>query len=228
MLDEALIVAIAGDHDLRKASEYNAAKATLDGLSQHVPAEEASGFNPSGVLEFGDNSSHSTRASFATATSAQESQSRLQATDSSSTVSHAPSDALNSNQAIPLLTVFNNDSEDGKIQELQIMFPELKRYDLSYALKKAEGIFQAALDDLLNVQYLQATGQQTKGVDGFFNEGQPTNAKGKRRKGKKSKCANSDSQTDDGLPSFYIKEAKGNYPLFSSFRHTTLIQHRTI
>lgn len=109
-------------------------------------------------------------------------------------------------QSAPELTVFNNDSEDGKIQELQIMFPDLKRYDVAFALKKSNWGFQAALDDLLNVQYLQATGQQTKGIDGFFRDDSVPKFKGKGRKGKKSQ-----TQNEDALLAAYMKEANGKF-----------------
>lgn len=207
LLDEALIVAIASDHDLQKLSEFEAAKATLNGLSQNVPEEEASGFNPSGFLGFVDDSSHDAKDSLSNTTkSGPETPSQKRTTSSSSTVSLNASDPMSPTQSAPELTVFNNDSEDGKIQELQIMFPDLKRYDVAFALKKSNWDFQAALDDLLNVQYLQATGQQTKGIDGFFRDDVVPKAKGKGRKGKKCQA-----QNEDALLAAYMKEANGKF-----------------
>lgn len=70
---------------------------------------------------------------------------------------------------------------------LQNMFAELKPYDIEYALKKADGDFQVALDDLLNIQYLQSTGQQMKGVDGFFVADSATKPNKRKTKKKKKK-----------------------------------------
>lgn len=68
------------------------------------------------------------------------------------------------------------------------MFSELKEYDVRHALKKANGDFQTALDDLLNVQFLQSTGQQQRGIDAFFEpeEASTTGKKKKKNKNKKS------------------------------------------
>ena len=176
-------------------------------MSQNVPEEEASGFNPSGFLGFVDDNSHDTKDSLSNTTkSGPETPSQKRTTSSSSTVSLNASDPMSPTQSAPELTVFNNDSEDGKIQELQIMFPDLKRYDVAFALKKSNWDFQAALDDLLNVQYLQATGQQTKGIDGFFRDDAVPKAKGKGPKAKKSQ-----TQNEDALLAAYMKEANGRF-----------------
>ncbi|GAO13369.1 hypothetical protein UVI_02013790 [Ustilaginoidea virens] len=79
------------------------------------------------------------------------------------------------------------------------MFAELKEYDVKYSLKKADGDLQTALDDLLNVQYLQATGQQVEGVDGFFIADSHTKPDKKKRKGKKLALSDADPSAD-GAP----------------------------
>lgn len=70
------------------------------------------------------------------------------------------------------------------------MFADLKEIDVTTAIKKANGDFQAALDDLLHVQFLESTGQRQRGVDGFFqsDEDDAGNAgKGKRKHKKRQK-----------------------------------------
>lgn len=185
LLDEALIITIASDYDLKSPSGYQGAEETLKGLSQDVVLEEATGFNPSGTsgaIEepngvLSDDASTS-------ATSLSRHHSRGQNTESSSTdLSSTPADTTYS---VPRLTSFNDDSEETKFLNLRSVFTELKEYDIKHSLKKANGDFQVALDDLLNIQYLQSTGQHARGIDAFF---QPDDSppKGKKKKKKNNK-----------------------------------------
>ena len=209
LLDEALIVAIAGDYDLTTASGYREAEATLKGLSQDVALEEATGFNPSGTPGLAAEPEDRTRDDLSTsATSASQHASQARRTDSSSTdLSSLPAD---SSDAIPKLTTFNGDSEETKFLNLRGMFGELKEYDIKHALKKAKGDFQTALDDLLNVQYLQSTGQQARGVDGFFQPDGETR-KGKRKHKKPAattQLVDLDSTSKEVLEKNQAKELK--------------------
>jgi hypothetical protein len=215
LLDEALIVAIASDHDLKCKKGYEAATTILKDLAQDVPTEEASGFNPSGFMKSVDDDSNETKdtQTATSATSVSQHPSLAHHTDSS-----APEDPASSDGATwlaPQITLFDNDSEQGKLEQLRGMFPELKEYDVNYAFKKAKGDFQVALDGLLNIQYLQATGQQVKGVDGFFHPDSPTTSKSKskRRKGQSSSETHAASEANTDILSEYIKEAKGMSPL---------------
>lgn len=208
LLDEALIVAIANDYNLADSSSYKDAQATLEGLAQNVPTEEATGFNPSGIPQTpeGENNAINDERTVTSTNSASHRTSQVQATDKSSTDSS--SFVADSPGLVPCLTSFNKNSEEDNILMLQGMFAELKGYDIRFALKKAKGDFQTALDDLLNVQYLQSTGQQLKGVDGFFVE--ETASKGKRKKkgarvGTPDLDLSSDGTASPSLPS----ETKG-------------------
>jgi hypothetical protein len=184
LLDEPLIVAIAHDHDLYKDSEYDAAYTILQGLAQDVAVEEATGFNPSGLSALAEDPEDAGNDAVSAATdSVSQKTSHTHVTEPSST---GTSPVLGG-PSLPRLTTFNNDSEESKITQLRGLFPELKAYDIQYALKKANGDFQTALDDLLNVQYLQSTGQLTKGLDGFFEPDEAPRAKKKGRKGKSKK-----------------------------------------
>ncbi|KAG5927834.1 hypothetical protein E4U42_001719 [Claviceps africana] len=213
-LDEALIVAIAGDFDLTDPSAYVEARSTLQQLAHNVPSEEASGFNPSGIplaadgadgREEQDDEAEENRRSAClehldtSTTSGSHNTSQAGTTDQSSTdaSSHGP-DSPDPNQHGTRLTSLDKESDEDKILVLQAMFADLKPYDVSYALKKAEGDFQLALDDLLNVQYLQSTGQQLKGVDGFFvADSTADSAKRKRRRRKKKQCPKATSSDPD-------------------------------
>lgn len=114
---------------------------------------------------------------------------------------------------MPQLTSFNNETEQGKLNQLSSMFASLKVYDIQYALKKNHGDFQDALDDLLNLQYLQATGQQVKGIDGFFHEDQDTSKKSKKKKKNKANTnpgsRETDLATDENDLGIYFSEVKG-------------------
>ncbi|KAJ4315742.1 hypothetical protein N0V84_008215 [Fusarium piperis] len=176
LLDEALVVAIASDHDLKQQPQYEAAKAILDDLAQHVTTEEATGFNPSGISGVAEDPNEET----STAETGSQQASRARDTDTS--VSDIASSTASTAYSVPRLTSFNDDSEESKVLLLKGMFFELKEFDIKHSLKKANGDFQTALDDLLNIQYLKSTGQEQKGVDGFF---QPETSVGKKRKNKK-------------------------------------------
>ncbi|KAL2692273.1 hypothetical protein Neosp_002679 [[Neocosmospora] mangrovei] len=176
LLDEALVVAIASDHDLKQQGQYEAAKAILDGLAQDVTAEEATGFNPSGISGVTEDPNEET------STTETGSQQASRARDTDTSVSDVTSSTASTAYSIPRLTSFNDDSEESKVLLLQGMFSELKQFDIKHSLKKANGDFQTTLDDLLNIQYLKSTGQEQKGVDGFF---QPETNVGKKRKNRK-------------------------------------------
>ncbi|KAG5920491.1 hypothetical protein E4U53_003915 [Claviceps sorghi] len=224
-LDEALIVAIAGDFDLKDPSAYADARSTLEDLAQNVPSEEASGFNPSGIpLAADDAEGREQEEAEAEAEAPGDWQSsRLDHVDTSTaTASHNTSQAYTTEQSSTdsssrapdspdlsghgtRLTSLDKESHEDKILVLQAMFAELKPYDVSYALNKADGDFQLALDDLLNVQYLQSTGQQLKGLDGFFVADSTTNSGKKKRTRKRKKqcpkatCSDPDLSSDGCL-----------------------------
>ncbi|KAF4452685.1 smr protein [Fusarium austroafricanum] len=179
LLDEALVVAIASDHDLTEASQYNSAQTVLEGLAQHVTTEEATGFNPSGI----SNAPEDINGDESTVETNSQPASRAHETDTTS-ASDQTSSTANTSYSIPRLTSFDDDSEENKILLLQSMFSELKDFDIKHSLKKANGDVQTALDDLLNIQYLKSTGQEQKGIDGFF---EPDEAVGKKKRKNKKK-----------------------------------------
>lgn len=117
-----------------------------------------------------------------TSTAETGSQQASRARDTDTSVSDITSSTASTAYSIPRLTSFNGDSEESKVLLLKGMFSELKEFDIKHSLKKANGDFQTALDDLLNIQYLKSTGQEQKGVDGFF---QPETSGSKKRKNRK-------------------------------------------
>ncbi|KAF4122110.1 Smr domain [Geosmithia morbida] len=191
LLDDTVVVAIAGDYDLDTFFGYKAAEDTLKDLSQNVVFEEATGFDPSGhgydgAEEEMDPSRDDDLSTSTTSASRQASRARRTTVSSSTDTSSTPADSAS---AVPRLTTFNDYSDKFKFVILWDMFSELKEYDVKHALKKANGDFQSALDDLLNIQFLQSTGQQQRGIDAFFQPDDTTAgpAKGKKKKSKKGK-----------------------------------------
>ncbi|RGP71387.1 smr protein [Fusarium sporotrichioides] len=193
LLDEALVVAIASDHDLKDASQYESAQTVLEGLAQHVTTEEATGFNPSGISNMPDDGNGDE----GTAETNSQQASRAHDTDTTS-ASDQTSTSTNTTYSIPRLTSFDDDSEESKVLLLQSMFSELKDFDIKHCLKKANGDVQTALDELLNIQYLKSTGQEKKGIDGFFEPEEGAAAKKKRKNRKKGKKALGDETPSSG------------------------------
>lgn len=166
-LDESLIIAIVGDYDL--TVQFEEARAILQGLSQTAEAEEASRFNVGGVdgdvdclsgLEgpANTNSSHSVSGS-------------KPCTDISSRtdLSDTLSDQFESLDLLNDVDVLALD-EDGKIAELKVMFPLLKDMDIKFSLRKADGDFTKACEELLSTQFLEENGLRPKGIDGAFRD----------------------------------------------------------
>ncbi|PFH56937.1 hypothetical protein XA68_15750 [Ophiocordyceps unilateralis] len=187
LLDEALIVAIASDYDLQDPTSFNTAHSTLQRLACHVPSEEATGFNPSGIPVLLDEGRDEAGGGSTASVSLSRPTSQTLTTDLSSaeTTSSSSAAAEPLTNIMPRITSFDDDSDESKTRLLQSMFTELSEFDVKYSLKKANGEFQSALDDLLDRQYLQSTGQQLKGIDGFFDDGNATASKKKRRRKKK-------------------------------------------
>ncbi|KAJ0119682.1 hypothetical protein J7T55_013885 [Diaporthe amygdali] len=155
-LDESLIIAIVGDFDL--TLQFDEARGILQGLSQDAEAEEASRFIAGGgdgqiddLAALGGNantnSSHSTSGSKpCTDVSSR--------TDFSDTLSEQ-FELLDLPQDVDVLAL----DEDGKIAELKTMFPLLKDMDIKFCLRKADGDFTKACEELLSTQFLEENGR---------------------------------------------------------------------
>ena len=182
-LDEALIIAIASDRNLSDPAEFIAVRDILKDLALDASAEEATGFNPSGLGDATDTpNGDAAEDHSASSTREDHSDSRSQPTVSSGT--EATSLAADTAPAIPRLTLYDNDSEESKHAQLRAIFSDLKDHDVGFALKTAKGDFLLAVDRLLETQYLKSVGKEVKGIDAFFvDEADATVAK--KGKGKK-------------------------------------------
>lgn len=179
LLDEALVIALVSDHNLEDPAQLAQARATLQTIAKDVPAEEATGFNPSGVadtLSSGDGTNEP-----GNQTSTFEASSHVRDTDSCYTSITSPNlDAVE--PPAPRIRVFEGQSDEYQVLQLQEMFADLKIHDIQLAFRKAQGDFQAALEQLLNIQYLESIGERQKGVEAFFRPEGPSSGKRKRKK----------------------------------------------
>lgn len=175
-----------------------------------MTVEEATGFNPSG-LSAGAWEDHEQPNDDESTTDGSGSHQALRNRDADTSSTGVTSSTTDSAYCMPRLTTFNDESEESKIFQLQSMFAELKEFDIKHSLRKCKGDFQEALDDLLNVQYLKSTGQQTKGVDGFFqlDEESGTKKRKGKKKGKKQATTPTGPVSRDGASSpDHLKEMK--------------------
>ncbi|POS73630.1 hypothetical protein DHEL01_v207976 [Diaporthe helianthi] len=166
-LDESLIIAIVGDYDL--LLQFEEARAVLRRLSKDAEAEEASRFNASGVD--GDVDGLSGLEGPANTHSSHSNSGSKPYTDISSRTDPSDSlsdqfDLLDLHEDVDVLAL----DEDGKIAELKIMFPLLKDMDVRFALRKADGDFTKACEELLSTQFLEDNGLRPKGIEGAFRD----------------------------------------------------------
>jgi hypothetical protein len=85
---------------------------------------------------------------------------------------------------IPAISFSQTLSEDDMLEQLNGIFVQLKAHDIKFALRRAKGDFQKAVDDLLNIQMLEDEGERPKGIDAFFrpdDDDVPKNGKGKKK-----------------------------------------------
>jgi hypothetical protein len=166
-LDESLIIAIVGDYDL--VLQFEEARAILQGLSKDAEAEEASRFNASGVD--GDVDGLSGLEGPANTNSSHSNSGSKPGTDISSRTEFSDSlsdhfELLDLPQEVDVLAL----DEDGKIAELKTMFPLLKDMDIRFSLRKADGDFTKACEELLSTQFLEENGLRPKGIEGAFRD----------------------------------------------------------
>ncbi|KAI1141594.1 hypothetical protein F5Y05DRAFT_373182 [Hypoxylon sp. FL0543] len=203
LLDETTILSISGDYNLEDAEEFAAAREVLLTISKDIVAEEESGFNPSGLVVDdaidinSSNQGDEVEAATGTTSSDTKSVGSFTATTESSLLRGLVSSGslkASSYEAPGLLhvNVFDGLSDSEKENQLAEMFVSLKRLDVKLALQKSKGDASLAMDELLNLQWLEQTGQRPKGVDGFYvsdDDHAPGKKKKKGRKKKKGKVA---------------------------------------
>ncbi|KAI0887960.1 uncharacterized protein GGS22DRAFT_154663 [Annulohypoxylon maeteangense] len=197
LLDESTILSISSDYNLENPKEFARARQVLLSLSKDVVAEEATGFNPSGIGADGIvdiNSSNQGDDAEAGGTTSSDTKSVggfTVTTESSVPPSLMSSgSSKNSSGGTPGLLhvdIFDGLNDGDKELQLSEMFVSLKPIDVKFALQKSKGDASLAMDELLNLQWLEETGQRPKGIDGFYVSDDDNVPNKKKKKGKRKK-----------------------------------------
>lgn len=192
--------AIILDYDISTRNGIQEARATLDALKAGAAAEEATGFDPSGSSGVQDDTSTGTQATSERAQSWNgEVASRSEDTDPSST-SHSLSllalDSGYSNLEVESEESFPSTYYDLGLEELDVeskervlheMFPSVKKFRISYTLKKSGENLGRAVEELLNRVFFEEEqgkdGILLNGIDGFVEDS--VGRRGQQGKGKK-------------------------------------------
>lgn len=153
-LDPSLMLAIINERDVVK--EHSDIRGLLSKLAESARAEQATGFDPSGLGCLAENEVGQTSDGFTT------SGGNCLSTENATTVSEF------SDSESPLFTHRSDLTEDDKIGGLLEIFPFVKKHTIRFLLKNCDGVIERAYDELLNRQYLTESGDLPKGIDGFY------------------------------------------------------------
>ncbi|KAI0009385.1 hypothetical protein F4779DRAFT_376467 [Xylariaceae sp. FL0662B] len=221
LLDETIILSISSDYELTNPQEFAAVREILLALSKDVEVEEATGFNPSGLgsNDLVDINPVNQDDSVETAGVAE---SDLKSTDGFTTTTTTESSGPRSlvsmassktstreHQGLLHVGVFDGLSDSEKEDQLGQMFTSLKPIDVKLALQKANGDASIAIDELLNLQWLEQTGQRPKGIDGFYVSDDDVPNKKKKKGKRKKKVAKASALQGQGSSST-SEELTGN------------------
>ncbi|KAI1455081.1 hypothetical protein F4805DRAFT_294406 [Annulohypoxylon moriforme] len=232
LLDETTILSISSDYNLENPEEFARARQVLLTISRDVVAEEATGFNPSGLGADGmgditsSNQGDDAEAGGTTSSDAKSVGGFTATTESSVPPSLASSGSSKTPPGeIPGLLhvdIFDSLSDSEKELQLREMFVSLKSIDVKLALQKSKGDASLAMDELLNLQWLEQTGQRPKGIDGFYvsDDDNVTNKKKKGKKKKKVKVAPPKPSASENTP----EETSASDPVQND--HIALISDR--
>ncbi|TGO90564.1 hypothetical protein BPOR_0059g00070 [Botrytis porri] len=217
-LDNSTFRAIIADYDLSNQEQIETARMVLDMIRKDAEFEEATGFDPSGT--WGGTDTH--RGETSAEQNSQNGNSRND--DASSSSKSVPrwsssTDETSSQRtsSLDLLegldfqssedtykgTEFTDSLEgmdvDSQENFLLATFKTLKPFDVKYSLKKSKGNINLAIEDLLNLSFLEETGSRRRGIEAFSeSSASPKTRKQKgKRKGRKTEASESSSIADD-------------------------------
>ncbi|KAK6851320.1 Smr protein/MutS2 [Apiospora arundinis] len=174
LLDESTILSICSDFHLDDPEQFQLARGILLSISRDVEAEEATGFNPSGIgaddvvdinklnLDDADEIAAAAvesdvKSSDGLTTTTESSQAQSLFSGSSSKAS-----TIDASETFRV-GVFDGLKDSEKEEQLLSMFTSLKPVDIRLALRKNKGDASLAIDHLLNIQLLEQTGERRKG-----------------------------------------------------------------
>ena len=221
-LDSALLSAIVSDYDLASEDGLTAARATLDMLKESALIEEAAEFDPSGTGGYAQPEAALPSDHDEAHTETGASQSRgSPGTDATSLSNGLSSLDLEEREKIASQI---GERDLGKIEDLDALDEEVKimllrelfgdhasRYSIQHTLRKCNGKWNAAMEELLNHVYFGEAEDsedggklRTKGVEGFSEDkivkrGRKTKAKGqKMRAMEERRAASLPTSPEDG------------------------------
>jgi hypothetical protein len=145
------------DYDLDLLESYESVRSLLSQLAESAQAEEATGFDPSGLGHQSDSDLGALGGDDVTP------ESQLSTEFSATSISDF-SDGFDT----PCFTYQTELTEDDKIANLRMIFGNFPDHTLKFELKGAGGNLEKAFEALLTRQYLEESGELPKGVDGFF------------------------------------------------------------
>ncbi|TGO34205.1 hypothetical protein BHYA_0207g00030 [Botrytis hyacinthi] len=217
-LDNSTFRAIIADYDLSNKEQIETARMVLDMIRKDAEFEEATGFDPSGTW----GGTYTNRGETSAEQNSQNGNSRNDdASTSSKSVpgwSSSTDDTLSwRTSSLDLLegldfpgnedtykgTDFTDSLEgmdvDSQEDFLLATFKTLKPFDVKYSLKKSKGNVNLAIEDLLNLSFLEETGSRRRGIEAFSeSSASPKTRKQKgKRKGRKTEASESSSIADD-------------------------------
>jgi len=195
-LDPALLSAIVSDYDLSDAQSVADARATLDELKASALLEEAAGFDPSGTGARDAELAPEKRAESCPETSASLT-GETDVTSLSTGLSTLDLDELiaGDNTSIGNAEDLEKLDDDTKVKLLQELFGDrVSQYSVQYTLKKCNGKWQAAMEELLNHVYFDEADHSddsnkvaSKGIDAFSEENVARRGRKGKSKGKRGK-----------------------------------------
>lgn len=211
-LDPALVSAILLDYDIADVEQLAAAKRTLDELKQDAILNEAAAFDPSGTGAGSEDVGATERTESHVDTSA----SLSRETDSTSLTNGVSLldledrfiDSGSEDEIQEDAVDFDRLDEATKIKRLRRIFKELSRYTIQHTLRKYNGKWDAAVDDLLSqaalvdVEGLAAEDLVVaKGIDGFSEE--QLVRRGRKGKARNKKSRNLTERRSSSLPGLH-------------------------
>ncbi|KAF7892013.1 hypothetical protein EAF00_008315 [Botryotinia globosa] len=217
-LDNSTFRAIIADYDLSNKEQIEAARMVLDMIRKDAEIEEATGFDPSGTwggtytnrgeTSAEQNSQNGNSRNDDASTSSKSVPGWSSSTDDTSSRRTSSLDLLEGldfpgNEDSYKGTDFTDSLEgmdvDSQEDFLLATFKTLKPFDVKYSLKKSKGNVNLAIEDLLNLSFLEETGSRRRGIEAFSeSSASPKTRKQKgRRKGRKTEASESSSIADD-------------------------------
>ncbi|KAK0936037.1 hypothetical protein LTR29_012410 [Friedmanniomyces endolithicus] len=207
-LDPALLSAILSDYDLESADGLQEARNTLDLLKESAALEEAAGFDPSGTGAQDGAVALDKRAESCPETS----ESRTGDTDATSMSNGVSSLDLDESVArrIPEHSRDREDLEkldnETKLNLLHDLFGDcVSAYSLQHTLKRCNGRWGAAMEELLNHVYFDEAENSDdgskiakKGIDAFF-EGDAAK-RGRKSRSRRNRIRSLDETRATSLP----------------------------